>query len=102
MTFMHTKIDYDKAAEVDAWMKEETAEQEERYAKIDGEMDAIKEERAVWYEEFFYRIETKGFNTDGDMRTKIKPEDIPVQPEGRKDQVIWKYGEISTEEIEGK
>jgi hypothetical protein len=102
MTFMHTKVDYEKAPEVDAWMKEETAEQEVRYAKIDGEMDALKEKRAVWYEEFFHRIETKGFNTDGDMRTKIKPEDIPVKPEGRKDQVIWKYGEISTEEIEGK
>lgn len=102
MTFMHTKVDYEKPAEADAWIKEETAEQELRYAKIEGEMDALKDKRAVWYEEFLYRIQTKGFNTDGDMRMKIKPEDIPVKEEGRVDQVIWKYGEISIEEIEGK
>lgn len=102
MTFMHTKVDYEKATEAEAWVKEEVADQEVRYAKIDGEMDALKEKRAVWYEEFLYRIQTKGFSTDGDMRQKIKPEDVPVQPEGRKDQVIWKYGENSIEEVEGK
>lgn len=102
MTFMYTKIEHDRSKEVEEWIKEETAEQEVRYQKIAKEMDDLKDERAVWYEEFFYRIQTKGFNSDGDDRIKIKPEDIPVKPEGREDQVIWKYGEQSIEEVEGK
>ena len=31
---------------------------------------------------------------------KIKPEDIPVKPEGREDIVIWKYGEQDISEVE--
>lgn len=102
MTFFNLKIDHDRSPEADAWIKEEAEEQEERFAKIDKEMDDLKEERAVWYEEFFHRIQTKGFNTDGDERTKIKSDDIPVKPEGRLDQVIWKYGELDVNDVEGK
>ena len=102
MTFMHTKIEHERSAEVEEWIKEETAEQEQRYTKIAKEMDDLKVKREVWYEEFFHRIQTKGFNEDGDVRRKIKPEDVPVKPEGREDCVIWKYGEQSIEEVEGK
>ncbi len=100
MTFMHTKIDHERSPEVEEWMKEESEEQELRYEKIAKEMDDLKVKREVWYEEFFYRIENKGFNTDADERMKIKPEDIPVKPEGRDDIVIWKYGEQDISEVE--
>ena len=100
MTFMHTKIDHERSAEVEEWIKEESEEQEIRYQKIAKEMDDLKVKREVWYEEFFYRIENKGFNMDADERMKIKPEDIPVKPEGREDIVIWKYGEQDISEVE--
>ena len=100
MTFMHTKIDHQRSAEVEEWIKEEAEEQELRYQRIAKEMDDLKSAREVWYEEFFYRIENKGFNTDGDDRMKIKPEDIPVKPQGREDRVIWKYGEQAISNVE--
>lgn len=100
MTFMHTKIDHERSPEVEEWMKEESEEQEVRYQKIAKEMDDLKDKREVWYEEFFYRLQTKGFNMDADEKMKIKPEDIPVKPEGRVDTVIWKYGEQDISEVE--
>ena len=45
-----------------------------------------------WYQEFFDRLQSIGFNQDGDLKVKIAPEDLPVQPEGRTNQVIFKYG----------
>lgn len=102
MTFMNTKIDHEKSPESEEWILEETAEQEARYAKICSEMEALKPKREQWYAEFFHRIKTKGFNCDGDDRMPIKEAEIPVKPEGRDDVVIWKYGEVSIEEVEGK
>lgn len=102
MTFMNTKIEHEKTPESEEWIKEEIEEQESRYQKICGEMEALKPKREQWYAEFFHRIKTKGFNTDGDERMPIKEEEIPVKPEGRDDVVIWKYGEISIDEVEGK
>ncbi|WP_101757841.1 hypothetical protein [Oceanicoccus sp. KOV_DT_Chl] len=102
MTFMNTKIDYDRSAEEEAWIKEETAEQEVRYQKIYDEMDALKTTREQWYAEFFHRIKTRGFSFDGDNRAPVAEKDIPIKPDDREDQVIWKYGEFSIEEIEGK
>ena len=102
MTFMNTKIEHERSPETEAWMKEETAEQEARYQTICNQMEALKPTREQWYAEFFHRLKTRGFNADGDDRIVIRDEEIPVKPEGRDDQVIWKYGEIAIEEIEGQ
>ena len=102
MTFMHTKIDHERTPEVEEWMKEEAAEQEVRYQKIYDEMAALKPNREQWYAEFFHRLKTRGFNADGDTKVKIPEADLPIKPEGREDIVIWKYGEQSIEEVEGK
>ena len=102
MTFMNTKIDHEPAPEVEAWMKEETAEQEVRYQKIYDEMAALKPMREQWYAEFFHRIKTRGVNLDADEKAPVAEADIPVKPEGLEDIVVWKYGEYSVEEIEGK
>ena len=82
MTFMHTKIERELPKEVIAWLKEEAAEQEERYAQIVKEMKALDTTRDQWYEEFFERLKKYGFNMDGDQRVKIPEEQLPVKPDG--------------------
>ncbi len=92
MTFMNLFIKHERSAEEEAWIQEEIVEQEARFAKIEQSMEAIKPQRAKWYREFFDRITTIGFNTDGDMKTVIARDQLPVQPKGREDRVVWKYG----------
>ena len=81
MTFMHTKIERELPEEVLAWLKEEAAEQEERYQKIVEEMKALDPTRDQWYEEFFERLKKYGFNRDGDQRVKIPDEELPAKPD---------------------
>ncbi len=92
MTFKNLFIDHERSKEEEEWVREELAEQEQRFAKIDGQMNELAPTRAKWYEEFFDRISLRGFNADGDQKVKIKREDLPVKPEGREDRVVWKYG----------
>jgi len=81
MSFKDTYIEYERSREAAAWLEEEIAEQQARYEKIVADMDALNDQREQWYAEFLERIQTVGFNEDGDRRVKIKPEDIPVRPE---------------------
>lgn len=92
MTFKNLYIDHERSPEAEEWIKEEIAEQEERYQIVAKQMGDLAPTREKWYQEFFDRITTSGFNEDGDMKVVIKKEDLPVKPEGREDQVIWKYG----------
>ena len=92
MTFKNLFIDHDRSAEEEAWLKEEIAEQETRFTKIVGEMEDLKPVRVKWYSEFFDRITTNGFNTDGDEKMVIPRDQLPVKPEGKEDQVVWKFG----------
>ena len=92
MSFKNLFIEHDISPEVKAWIEEEAAEQEARYQKIAKEMEDLAPTREKWYQEFFDRITNIGFNTDGDDKMKIDPADLPVKPEGRKDEVTWKYG----------
>lgn len=92
MTFKNLFIDHKRTREEEEWVREELAGQEQRFAKIDGQMKDLAPARAKWYEEFFDRISLRGFNADGDQKVKIKREDLPVKPEGREDRVVWKYG----------
>ncbi len=92
MSFKDTFIRHDRSPEVTAWIEEEKVEQEERFATIVKQMDELGPEREKWYQEFFDRITTIGFNQDGDLKVKIAPSDLPVKAEGRTNQVIFKYG----------
>jgi hypothetical protein len=92
MSFKNLFIEHDISPEVKAWIEEEAAEQEARYQKIAKEMEGLAPTREKWYQEFFDRITSIGFNTDGDDKMKIDPADLPVKPAGRKDKVTWKYG----------
>ena len=55
-------------------------------------MAALAPTREKWYQEFFDRIKTNGFNLDGDDKMPIPDSDLPVKTADRKDQVVWKYG----------
>ena len=92
MSFKNLFIKHDRSAEEQAWLKEEIAEQEARYSAIEKTMEDLKPIRAQWYREFFDRISTTGFNVDGDEKMVISRDQLPVQPEGNEDRVIWKHG----------
>jgi len=92
MTFKTLFIEHERSKDEEEWIKEELAGQEERFAKIEQQMQDLAPTRVKWYEEFFDRITNIGFNVDGDMKVKIKREDLPVKPKGREDKVVWKYG----------
>lgn len=92
MTFKNLFIEHDRSAEEEAWVEEEIAEQEARFAKIEQAMEDLGPTRAIWYREFHDRVSTIGFNEDGDMKRIVPREELPAQPEGRADRVVWKYG----------
>jgi hypothetical protein len=92
MTFKTDQIKNERSPEEEAWLEEEIVEQEARFLILEQSMEDIKPQRARWYEEFFDRITTMGFNVDGDDRVKIERDQLPVKPEGLEDRVVWKYG----------
>ena len=92
MTFRKLFIEHEKEPEVAAWIEEETLEQEARFETLSEQMDALKPTRNKWYQEFFDRIMNRGFNVDADDKVPIPAAEIPVQPPGREDRVVWKYG----------
>ena len=92
MTFKNLFIEHDLAPEVRQWLEEEIAEQEGRFQLIEKEMQDLAPTREKWYQEFFDRITTIGFNVDGDDKMKLSPADLPVKPQGREDRVVWKHG----------
>jgi hypothetical protein len=92
MTFKNLFIKHERSTEEEAWLKEEVIEQEERFNTIEQNMEDLKPVRAKWYSEFFDRITTIGFNTDGNDKTIISRDQLPVKPDDREDRVVWKYG----------
>ena len=92
MSFKNLFIEHERAPEVEEWLEEEIAEQERRFAGIEQAMEDLKPTRAKWYAEFLDRVSTIGFNVDGDDKVVIPKEKLPVQPAGREDRVVWKWG----------
>ena len=92
MSFKNLFIKHERSAEEEAWLQEEIAEQEDRFSQIEKTMEDLKPIRAHWYREFFDRISTTGFDVDGDEKMVIPRDQLPVQPEGKVDRVVWKYG----------
>lgn len=81
-------IDYEKSAEAEQWIRDESARQDERYNEIVREMDDLSEERDVWVEKFFERIRTRGFNVHYDNRRAIPADELPKRPD-RKFKVVF-------------
>lgn len=92
MTFLNKFIEHEVPEEVKEWIKGEIEAQEKRFAKIEQEMKDLAGQREQWYQEFFDRLTTIGFNMDGDDKIKLDPSQLPVKPEGCEDLVVWKYG----------
>lgn len=88
MSFQNLFIEHERSEAEKKWLKEEIEEQAERYRLIVKAMEELTPQREVWYAEFLERIQTRGFNVDGDMRKKIAPEDIPVKP-NRPHKVVY-------------
>jgi len=74
-------IDYEKSDAAKEWIRDEGAEQEERYKQIVKEMDDLSDERDVWVENFFKRIQTRGFNVHYDNRRQIPDDELPERPD---------------------
>ncbi|HEY0941426.1 MAG TPA: hypothetical protein VGE08_15105 [Steroidobacter sp.] len=88
MTFQNLFIPHERREEEERWLAEEIEEQKKRYEEIVRAMDALEPTRERWYAEFLQRIQTRGFNVDGDQRVKIPPEDIPLRPD-RPHKVVY-------------
>ena len=67
--------------ELEAWISENGDEQDARYQKIVAAMEALGETRDEWIVAFLERIQTRGFNFDGDRLRKISSAEIPARPD---------------------
>ncbi len=63
------------------WLEENLREQEARYHRIARAMDDLSAERDQWIRAFFQRIQTRGFNFDGDQKRKIPKDHLPEKPD---------------------
>jgi hypothetical protein len=71
-----------------AWVKQELAEQLERYKKIVQEQEALTPQREKWVKEFLQRIQTTGFHVHAGMRRVIPKNEVRPR-DGRPLQVIY-------------
>ncbi len=62
------------------WISKNLTQQEERHAKIVKEMEALAPQRDVWIDEFFQRLQTRGYNYNCDAVRVIDKDDIPKKP----------------------
>jgi hypothetical protein len=81
-------IEHKKSPAVRTWLKKEIAEQKARYKAIAKEMDDLGPKRDKWVEEFFHRIQTRGFNVHFNMRRQVQAEELPKKPR-RKFKVVF-------------
>lgn len=102
MTFLNKFIEHEVPEEVKEWIKGEIEAQEARFARIDQEMKDLAGQREQWYQEFFDRLTTIGFNMDGDAKIRLSPGDLPVKPAGCEDRVVWKHGVDSDPAIDDR
>jgi hypothetical protein len=77
-------------AEAEAWLQEEIADQQRRYAGIVAEQAANTAQREIWYSQFLEIIQTRGFYVTGDVRRLVSKEELPPKPD-RPDamRVVW-------------
>jgi hypothetical protein len=71
-----------------AFVKQELAEQLERYNKIVQEQEALTPQREKWVKEFLHRIQTRGYHVHAGMKRVIPKEEIRPR-DGRPLQVIF-------------
>lgn len=77
-----------RTPDVDAWIQDNLAEQARRHAQIAADMQALSPERERWIREFFERLQTTGYNFNGDQKRRIKADELP-QPPNRPHKVTY-------------
>ena len=65
------------------WISKNLAQQEERHVNIVKEMEALAPQRDVWIDEFFQRLQARGYNYNCDAVRVIDKDDIPKKPNRR-------------------
>ncbi len=63
------------------WIDRNAAAQKTRHTEIVEAMTALAPKRDAWIAAFLERIQTRGFNHNGDALTKIKKGDLPEKPD---------------------
>lgn len=71
-----------------AWVKQELAEQIERYKKIVQEQEALSPQREQWVKEFLHRIQTRGYHVHAGIKRVIPKNEIRPR-DGRPLQVVF-------------
>ena len=89
---MPNPIPHKIPAATKAWVKKEIKSIRALHKKIQKEMNVdLAPQRAIWYEEFFERLQRpgRGFNVHYETRRIIPDEEMPKKPPRRKDKVVW-------------
>jgi hypothetical protein len=74
-------IPHKKSPAVQAWLKEETAEQQKRYRRIAKYInETLTPKRNQWIKGFLERIQTRGYSVHYDQLRKITPGELPKEP----------------------
>jgi hypothetical protein len=71
-----------------AWVKQELAEQIDRYKKIVQDMEALAPQREKWVADFLHRIQTRGFHVHAAIRRVIPKNEVRPR-DGRPLQVVF-------------
>jgi len=77
-----------RSPEMQQWLDDNIAHQAARYEAIVREMEELEPERATWYQEFLEIVQTKGFHVTGDITRRIRPDELPEEPD-RKHRVVF-------------
>jgi hypothetical protein len=70
------------------WLKQELAEQKQRYDKIVQEMEALTPQREKWVKQFLERVQTRGVHVHFNIRRVVPKHEIRPR-DGRPLQVIY-------------
>jgi len=74
-------IPHKKSAAVQAWLKQETAEQHKRYRRIAKYInETLAPTRRKWIKAFLERIQTRGYSVHYDQLRKISRAELPKEP----------------------
>lgn len=74
--------------EEQSFVKQELAEQIERYNKIVAEQEALTPQREKWVKEFLHRIQTRGYHVHAGIKRVIPKNEIRPR-DGRPLEVIF-------------
>lgn len=70
-----------KSPQTQEWIETNLSDQDRRQGQIIKDMNALGPERDRWVDAFLERIQTRGFNFDGDQKRRIRSDEIPGKPD---------------------